>query len=619
MFWQLVPLQPDAAMAKPVTTVAPSILPINAVSSVPRGGQDALEPSRPYGGTLPAASPELTGPVNRALGTGADDEQCLPCWAREVLGRHCMPCWPSSSGRELAEGRGLAPGLVIRQWYLAGDHERMVRLARAHRAWAQAVDRLERSGKQEAAVALRLHWADDLAEAGDLEGAVRAVLPVVAARQLVERWIELAVAAGGVAGHALLGAWADLRPDRFAEVRERVLASCADTGAEGPGRRRGVGAGLLRARASAEVQALARPVVRALLADMVHGQPVPDQGALRNLAADALLEADLPAAARSSARPSRPRSFSLAVPADDRGTRPLFDAAALPGGRLLVALGEGGVRLLARDGREVARFEVPAHRLVVSDLGNRALAVGRRGEVASVFRLDLEARTFRRLRDLTLDGFVPNFDGTAWAVRSAGSVFLLDTLRDDLRTLWHVSELGGWPVALERPAPELLTFVVQGTEHAEGWCYQGGVLRQRATLELEPRSGEFEHVLVGGFVREEVLLKSQWHAVFTPKSGSGPYLDRVDVSGGTPLPLEGAGRILSLGGGARLVVAYRSGEAVEVRWLSARHDPLGRLRLEGAAAAAVRTEGDLITVSDNAGRVLAVDAAQGRLVAELRV
>jgi hypothetical protein len=521
---------------------------------------------------------------------------------------------------ELAEGRDLSPGLVIRQWFVAGDHERAIRLARAHRVWADAVDRLERSGKREDAEAMRLRWADDLAEAGDLEGAVRAALPVAAARPLVERWVELAMAADGVAGHLLLGTWADLRPDRFAEVRDRVLVACSDRSDEGPGRRRAITRGLLRARPGAEVRTLARPVARALLADAARGDPVPEQGALHKLAADALLQVDLPSSWKATASMGSTRPYALTVLTDDRGTRAVHDAAVLPGGRVLLALGEGGVRLVTRDGREVARFEVPAHRLVVSDLGNRALAVGGRGEVASVARLDLEARTVRRLRELKLGGFAPTFDGTAWAVQSGNSVLLLDSLRDDLRTLWHVSGLEGWPVALGRPAPGFLAFAVVGREQAEGWCYQDGVLRARVPLDLGPEGVERRDFRVMGFVHDGPYTHTgRWYAVFVPGSGTVPWIDRIDRSGDTPVPLEGVDEILATRGGARLAVACRTGEGVDVRWLSRGHEPPGWLRMEGATSANIRTEGDLVIVSDDAGRVLAVDAARGRLVTDFRV
>ncbi|HET8723887.1 MAG TPA: hypothetical protein VFM53_06735, partial [Anaeromyxobacteraceae bacterium] len=515
----------------------------------------------------------------------------------------------------LAEGRGLPPGLAIRLWFLAGDESRAIRLARAHRAWTDAVDRLERAGKRDQSAALRLRWADDLAEAGDLAGAVRAALPVTQARRLVERWIELAVSAGGMAGHAVLGSWVALRPEHFATVRDRVMAACADAGPEGHGFRRAVAGGLLCAPSTAEVKALARPLERALLVDAASGQHAPERNAIGKLADDPLLRVDVPSTSAWVDRMRPPAQIALAVPADDHGTRPVHDAAALPGGRLLVALGEGGARLHARDGRELARFDVPAHRLVLSDAGTRALAVGARGEVVSVARIDLEARTMRRLRDVQLDGFASTFDGIAWPVRSQRTVHLLDTLHEGLPTLWSVSELGGWPLALERPVPGLLTFVVVGGDDWEGWAFHDGVLRQRTTLDPGGSGTDPAGLLVAGRVatttgRSEV----RWSAIRIPEDGGAPCLGAIDRQGGASAPIAGATGLLSLVGGARLVAAYRSGDAVEVQWFSPGHEPLGRLRLEGAGHAIARPGGDRITAADDTGRVLVIDAVRGRLL-----
>jgi hypothetical protein len=71
----------------------------------------------------------------------------------------------------LAEARGLAPGLVVRLWFLARDRQRAIDCARRHRAWGDAIARLERDG-QGRGDALRLVWADHLADAGDFAQAV---------------------------------------------------------------------------------------------------------------------------------------------------------------------------------------------------------------------------------------------------------------------------------------------------------------------------------------------------------------------------------------------------------------------------------------------------------------
>ena len=72
---------------------------------------------------------------------------------------------------ELAEARELPPGLVVRQWFIAGDIKRAIGIARRTQAFADAVLRLERKDKKQAEQ-LRLLWAASLAAGGNYAGAV---------------------------------------------------------------------------------------------------------------------------------------------------------------------------------------------------------------------------------------------------------------------------------------------------------------------------------------------------------------------------------------------------------------------------------------------------------------
>jgi hypothetical protein len=518
---------------------------------------------------------------------------------------------------ELAEARGLAPALAVRQWFLAGEPGRAAAIARTFRAFPDAVDRLERTGRRREAEALRLLWAEDLATAGDLEGAVAAARPVEVARPLVAGWIARAVAAGGAAGHALLPAWLELEPSRLDEVRARVIAACADPGDEGPFRRAALVRGLLRARRSPELEILARPVLRATLRDRAAGAAEAagiDPARLTALAADGALEADLPPPTALRTRPAGGIP-SARLAAGDRGTRPAHDAAVLPGGRVLVALGEAGASLRTPDGREVARFDVPAHRLVVSDLGTRALALAPRGEATRVSVLDLDARTARTARDLALRGFAGSFDGTAWLVAEGRSVLLLDTLRDDLRTLWHVPDLPGPATALQRDTGwfTFLTFDEHGS--IEGWLYDLPGLTLRARSRDFPCSDDEEILCLGGH------SDHRWFGVFArPASGDCPILRAASGRGPAPCPLPGVEQVVGLTGGPAVAAAFRTVSGVEVLALDpATLQPVATVSLAGARDGTVRMDGTRLTACDDQGRVIGIDLAGRRVTHDLRL
>lgn len=510
---------------------------------------------------------------------------------------------------EVAESRGLPVGLVVRQWFLAGEVDRAVALARAGGAFADAVDRLERSGRRRESEALRLTWAEDLAAAGDLEAAVGVARGVEVARALVLAWIHRAVAAGGASGDALLATWLDLDPGRFEEIRARVLDAAADSSEDGPPRRAAAARGLLGAATSPASRALARPVLRGLLRDAAAGDgPAVAVARLVSLAADGALDADLPPVERLRTATGPP---ALRIGADDRGARPVLDAAVLPGGRVLAALGEAGAALLARDGRVVARLDAPAHRLVVSDAGTRALAIAPRGEAVRVTALDLRARTARPLRDLHLGGFAPSFDGAAWVVAAGREILILDTLRDDLRTIWRVDGLPGPAGALHRDARSIRFITALETSAVETWRYElpGPVLRERGRREV----GTPGETLAG-----LGLAGDHWFAVLRQEAGASirPAWGASTPAHGVP----GSWELLEVAGGAAFAAAFATDQGVEVVAVPpAPLTPPATISLGGASAARIRLDGTRLTACDALGRIAGIDLGTGRVTHVLRV
>ena len=292
---------------------------------------------------------------------------------------------------EMAEARKLPPGLVVRQWFLAGDIPRAILTARRANAFADAVRRLEQKDAQ-AGRELRRHWADTLAEAGDYSGALEAIAPLlpemrelITERMQIAEWLDKAIAAGGPSGARMLIRKLAFQPTAAAEVRTQILALLEDEGAETAPDRLALADALCDGEAAPLSRTLARAAVRALLRDAGNGYGPTDKivyNKVLRFTEDAALRAAAPAppaapkADFAAQSPPLYREFTLA----DSGSLPIYDAAFLPGGRSLVALGEAGLRLLNREGRTITHFEIPAHRLVVSDNGGRALALAPRGE-----------------------------------------------------------------------------------------------------------------------------------------------------------------------------------------------------------------------------------------------
>ncbi len=510
---------------------------------------------------------------------------------------------------ELAESRELAVGLQVRLWFLAKNPARAIAVARRHHAFADAVLRLERSHHDEEAQQLRLHWGNALAAAGDFQNAVMSILPIAGAKGLALRWAELGIAQGGAAGARLrikklaLGAHdpsdvaaliADLENDDPEKILERfAVATGLRDDATGLG-------------------ALARPIARAAVrAGLRDGMPADaTRQALLALSSDGALKADLPSAAPQLPRlhtvsPVMARTFA----ASDKGAIPVHQAAWLPDGKMLLALGEAGVRLVTREGKTAAHFDVPASQLVTYDAGGRALCLARRGEAWLVTRIDVLQRSVEPLGQLAVSRFAEDTDGSMWFVAYGGSIAGLDLQTPGLKALWRVPDAPA-VLGLTRNAFSFSMLCFQG-QQIEWWRYELPSLTLRVRQQVDvANNGGFSITAAGNLFGAN------------PQSGN----IYAQASPGQPLT-RGVTAVTTVGVVPALKSAGEWGSAVSTqsnhslwqlfdiatattRWMA---------RIEGQQTASIRMRGDVATWADTEGRVLAVDLGTGRLLRDLRV
>ncbi|HEU4407213.1 MAG TPA: bpX6 domain-containing protein [Polyangiaceae bacterium] len=605
---------------------------------------------------------------------------------------------------ELAEARALPPPLVIRQWMLARDPRRAVLIARRHDAFAQAVERLGDSGEGKE---LRALWAENLAEAGRYLAAVEVAQPLPEAQRLRLRWADLGVELGGEAGArllamrpaieaalaepvplrlegaagrgplaaergafvALLAAAAEARR-REAEAYERLRPTLEGwLEAEGPGAhalRLALAEQLTREAARPAVRAMAGATLRALLRDYpTAASPWGRREcmALARASGDAALEADLPPLperGRSawSKREGPPLAFDFDAP--DAGSQAVYDAAPLPGGRLLVALGEAGALLLGRTGKRLATFPRPAHRLVVSDEGDRAIALAPRGGAKRLSRLNLLDRRSDDWCDARVERWAETFDGERWVVASrapgggpfrgpgpgeeghegergrdpelgAGplDLWVVDVLDERWQALHRVPDVGALALLLERVAGECVLAVSRGEaglDAVERW-------RFRPACETLLERSAAEPAVTASLLGERTL----WAARGSPQLGllaleagaegappwlaswSGRDFTRTTLPGleGEPLGLVALGTLVAVASRRPLEAACAVGVWDAPPGREARK--LAALRFQGAGRVSLRASRGLVVACDDAGRVVSLDAESGALAHDVRV
>jgi MoxR-vWA-beta-propeller ternary system domain bpX6 len=525
---------------------------------------------------------------------------------------------------EIAEARSLPPGLVVRQWFLAGDTARAVRHARRFGAFADALARLE---KHESQPHLRLLWADMLADAGDFAAAIDVVWPLPESRKLAAVWIDAVIAQGGVAGARMLARKLELVPDAFAEVLERALALLADGVDGAPPERVAFAEALLRAPATPESRTLARPTIRALIRDGARTAEPVVLGLVRNLvdrADDASLRADVPAwpvVTRGSLRALTP-ARAVTIAANDTGPSPVHDFVELPGGRAVVALGEAGVRVLGRDGRVLFHLDQPAHRLVISDRGDRALALAPRGDAWRIARLDLAQRRSSAWCEAELDAFAADFDGSQWIIARRAELHVIDALAPDLTSL-RALPLDGRALAVGR-SPTECTALVQA-EDTTRWRFElpSFTLRARKPIREASFLGPVSLSLAGASGASGALLQRLSPAVPPPARPSVQIVFASETSAnGTMLEIapEAAAPLAVEVGPGFITVVTREDQSAVVRLLDDSSLTCRALvTLAGAQRARARLFSNTLAVSDDRGRVLTLDLEHGGVLRSQRV
>jgi hypothetical protein len=353
-----------------------------------------------------------------------------------------------ATAAEIAEAAQLKPEVAARLWVRAGKLDRAISLARRTGSFGTCLAVIEaaavESGNKDRGLAFRAAYAAHLAAAGDPAGAVAVCWGAPTLRPLAMRWLDEALTAGGAAGVQLLPRRLVVSPERFDEVHGQVRELLAGEAPEDVALRGALAAGLLAAD-SPGARTLARPLLRQLVEDQARAPAYVNVAALhqlRDFTGDPALAADLPGLAAAATLGARTEPLRWTVDATDRGTTPVLDLVLLPRGRVLVALGEAGARVLDRKGRVVAMFDEPCDALAVHDAGTRALAIARRPGMCRLARLDLVAGTAARWLDIPMGLFADTYDGSFWFVADGDALIALDPLADRASALWRVTTGG---------------------------------------------------------------------------------------------------------------------------------------------------------------------------------
>jgi hypothetical protein len=439
----------------------------------------------------------------------------------------------------------------------------------------------------------------------------------------------------------------DQAPEAFDEVREHALALLEDESRESAAARLAFTETLRHGPRTPAAKTLARAAVRAVLRDAGSGCESLNPAQFRHLidfAGDGALRADalpLPMIARESLQ-TRDSAVKVEISAADVGTTPISDAALLSDGRAVIAFGEAGVRLLTRDGRTVAHFDEPAHRLVVSDHGDRVITLAQRGEVWRLARVDLLTRQTEEWCEARIDAFAADYDGSLWFIGANQDFYAIDATAKRFDALWRVPDVEYHVAAVARSSAScrFLTNVWDGVEE---WAYDLPSLKLRSRTEVSPTpQGTWLKAYPMGLSAEGIIADLSLYCpvayprqpgrenIISPEEyaaamdhPSTQHFLRLFVRGTLwreiPIGDRNCEPQLPSLSSNWLAVPIREPEGARVILVDLKEGKVrAEVSLHKATRAAVRVGREAIAIADDCGRLLELDLNDGQLRRNLR-
>jgi hypothetical protein len=528
----------------------------------------------------------------------------LPTEAVGMLERHGQRHLAAT----VAEGRDLDPHLVVRLWWRAGNRDRAVEVARARGAFAGAVERLAQVDA-EAARQLRAEWVRARQAAADHCGAVDAAWPDEELRPLVMANIQAGMALGGHTAGYLFAHLVTWRPNTDTVTTAVALLNGRDQ--ELAPAQRGFVSTLaeLRCVDPAQDRRLCTAALRLLVRDRAGtvvdepSGPKRISGALRDRA-DRLAAADLPPVP-TGRRPTHGSTVDIAA-LDDPGQLPIHDAVTLSGRVIMTAHADFGVRLIGLDGRTRARWDAPAHQLVVADHGANVLLVARRGRTCEIRGIDLTTRRLRPPVVVTARHVLPSYDGALLTVIDDDGIAFIDLSDAAARITWRELDSTVDVLHIDR-SPTSLAALVRVTDPLSTgeaniqvwrWDLPSLMLRTRQPVSLDG--------IAGVAVLASSTLLTTRHDQHTDTYHVSGYRRGAWTAKTEPT-------LLASGGASGLRIDQPDRIAVEI--------PDSSLRVIFPATATgigVRCHADTLTIWDRSGRLVAVDLSRRQPIARLR-
>jgi hypothetical protein len=365
----------------------------------------------------------------------------------------------------------------------------------------------------------------------------------------------------------------------------------------------------LRLNSNKELRTLSRPLIRKLLSDISYGSHMFTPTDLRRLVdftQDYALRTDLPKVLPDATKPEF-EPLELVISGNDQGSNIIYDAILLPDGKIAVALGEAGIKILSKQGKTIAHFDQPTQKFIVSDFGTKAICVANRGEVWRLAKIDFVERKTNYWCDAKLGKFSSTFDGNIWFISNEDNVYAIDANSEKFESVWQVTEVGGLVHEIARSKQKLM-LLIDNAKGIEKWWYDLPQFTLRSRNETKFLQLENENQRLNGIssfiaysvvqieetVEDKIFFQIRVYDYDTQIAKI--EFDEQTISLGTLQMCENRYVISQLFDNKRVISLFETPK-----------DKLAEFILPETELFSVRLDEKFLTITDNFGRVIIFD------------
>lgn len=340
---------------------------------------------------------------------------------------------------DIAIARDADVNIIVRLCCLTEQWDKAILFARRENAFANTIMLLQ-DKNTDIANELRVVWAQTLAEQSEWLAAIDVIWPLKAYRYLAEEWFEYAKQAEEFNADVMIKQLI-LQPEVIDDYQPYLTQ--LQENPELYANRVAIAVSLLKHDCHiSKLSILLRPLLNVIIADTLeYPSSISKHELLRliELSQDKVLKAELPLQQLvvKTHKPLSQTNKRESIICNTLGHREIYDTVVLSNGLYLLALGEAGIMLVDKRGKQHSHYMTAAHHFVLSHNKRQVLILAQRDNYYVLHKFDATTKQLLQLANIRLDFYLDVFDGIHWTVGINNHIQVLD-IQKSLAIVWQV-------------------------------------------------------------------------------------------------------------------------------------------------------------------------------------